>query len=163
MLLGRKPSCASSTARRPLRSASTDLRTSTAGVAAPPGSVIPSASLIEAIVEAVPMSMQWPCVRLVEASASRYSSGVSSPRRAASANFQYPLPDPTRLPRKYPGCAGPPVTTMQGTSALAAPINDAGPLLSQPASRTTASSGFDRIVSSTSIEARLRYIIAAGF
>ena len=52
---------------------------------------------------------------------------------------------------------------MQGTSALAAPISAAGPLLSQPASSTTASSGFERIVSSTSIDARLRYIIAAGF
>ena len=49
---------------------------------------MPSASLIDAIVEAVPMSMQWPCVRFVEASASRYSSGLSSPSRAASANFQ---------------------------------------------------------------------------
>src|SRR2546427_669913 len=36
------------------------LRASTAGIAALPGMPTPSASTIEAIVEAVPMVMQWP-------------------------------------------------------------------------------------------------------
>ena len=49
---------ASSTARRPESSASASRRESGAGIAALPGSVMPSASAMEAIVEAVPITMQ---------------------------------------------------------------------------------------------------------
>ena len=54
------------------------------------------------------------------------------------------------------GSAGPPVSAIAGTSALAAPISCAGTVLSQPPSSTTASSGYERIDSSTSIDMRLR-------
>ena len=52
------PALASSTARRPASSAMLRRRESGAGMAAFPGSVMSSASAIEAIVEAVPMTMQ---------------------------------------------------------------------------------------------------------
>jgi hypothetical protein len=51
---------------------------------------------------------------------------------------------------------GPPVTTIAGTFALAAPMIDAGLVLSQPVSRTTPSRGYERIDSSTSIAIRFR-------
>ena len=57
---------------------------------------------------------------------------------------------------------GPPLTTMAGTSQLAAPIISAGVVLSQPASSTTASIGLPRMASSTSIAARLRVSMAVG-
>ena len=50
-----------------------------------------------------------------------------------------------------------------GTPALIAPISCAGTVLSQPPSRTTASSGYERMHSSTSIAMRLRKSIALGF
>ena len=57
--LGRgPPALAISTARRPASSAICSRRESGAGMAALPGSVIPSVSAIEAIVEAVPITMQ---------------------------------------------------------------------------------------------------------
>ena len=51
---------ASSTARLPVASASATRRASIAGTAADPGRLIPSASTTDAIVEAVPISAQWP-------------------------------------------------------------------------------------------------------
>jgi hypothetical protein len=57
---------------------------------------------------------------------------------------------------------GPPVTTMAGTSQLAAPISRAGVVLSQPVSSTTPSMGLPRIDSSTSMLARLRVSMAVG-
>src|SRR5262245_56285779 len=50
-----------------------------------------------------------------------------------------------------------------GTFTLAAPIKFAGTVLSHPASITTPSIGLARMVSSTSIDIRLRYNIAVGF
>ena len=58
---------------------------------------------------------------------------------------------------------GPPVSAMAGTPALAAPMSCAGTVLSQPPTSTTASSGLERIISSTSIDMRLRYSIVVGF
>ena len=63
-----------STMRRPAMRASTLRRASTAGMAALPGMPTPSASTIEAMVEAVPMVMQWPCERCMHDSASWNSS-----------------------------------------------------------------------------------------
>jgi hypothetical protein len=57
---------------------------------------------------------------------------------------------------------GPPEMPMVGMSTLAAPISSAGVVLSQPMSSTTPSMGFARMLSSTSIEARLRNNIAVG-
>src|SRR5262249_23000920 len=50
-----------------------------------------------------------------------------------------------------------------GRSTLAAPISCAGMVLSQLATSTTASNGYARSVSSTSIDIRFRNIIAVGF
>jgi hypothetical protein len=58
MRVGRRSSATISTIRFPVASARARRRESAAGIAALPGSVIPSASAIEAIVEAVPMTMQ---------------------------------------------------------------------------------------------------------
>jgi hypothetical protein len=54
------------------------------------------------------------------------------------------------------------VTTIDGRSVEAAPISSDGVVLSQPTSSTAPSIGCARIVSSTAIAARLRYIIAVG-
>ena len=53
----------SRTIRRPLASASRRRRESGAGMAAQPGSAMPSASAMLAIVLAVPITMQWPALR----------------------------------------------------------------------------------------------------
>ena len=60
--------------RRPAARASTLRRASTAGIAALPGMPTPSDSTIEAMVDAVPMVMQWPCERCMHDSASWNSS-----------------------------------------------------------------------------------------
>ena len=74
------------TMRRPVSCAITRRRESTAGIAALPESAMPSASAIEAMVEAVPMVLQEPAERDIEASASRNSSWVMSPAFTASEN-----------------------------------------------------------------------------
>ena len=66
------------------------------------------------------------------------------------------------MPFNLPLSIGPPVTTMAGTSTLAAPISSAGVVLSQPTSSTTASIGLPRMLSSTSMLARLRVSMAVG-
>ena len=88
------------TIRRPDICAMTRRRESTAGIAAFPDSAMPSASAIEAMVLAVPIVLQVPDDRLIEASASRNSSCVISPAFTASENFHRCVPEPTRSPRK---------------------------------------------------------------
>ena len=82
--LGRRSSATISTTRRPVASASARRRESGAGIAALPGSVIPSDSAIEAIVEAVPMTMQWPAEREKQLSSSHQVSSSSRPARNSS-------------------------------------------------------------------------------
>src|SRR5690606_3359407 len=67
------------------------------------------------------------------------------------------------LPRYLSVSIGPPDTTMEGRSTLQAPITREGVVLSHPHSRTTPSTGFARMDSSTSMLARLRKSIAVGF
>ena len=62
--------------RRPDSCAMVRRRESTAGMAAFPDSAIPSASAIDAIVEAVPIVLHDPAERLIDASASKKSSAV---------------------------------------------------------------------------------------
>jgi len=57
---------------------------------------------------------------------------------------------------------GPPDTSSVGRSTLAAPIRQAGVVLSQPASSTTPSIGCERIDASTSMLARLRNSMVVG-
>ena len=123
------------------RSARWRRRESTAGIAAPPGSVSPSASVTQAIVEAVPIVMQWPFDRDIEFSISTHSAS----RDPAGAELLVVVPavraGAELAPRQCPFSIGPPVTTIAGMSALAAPMMLAGFVLSQPVSRTTPSSG----------------------
>ena len=60
--LGRIGDAAICTARRPLSSAARSRSACTAGIAAVPGSAMPSASAIDAMVEAVPITAQVPAV-----------------------------------------------------------------------------------------------------
>ena len=126
-------------------------RASTAGMAALPGMPTPSASIMEAMVEAVPIVMQWPCERCMHDSASWNSSSVILPARRSSDIDQVLVPEPMSVPRYLPESIGPPETRIVGRSTLAAPISVAGVVLSQPASSTTPSSGLPRIDSSTSM------------
>ena len=123
---------------------------------------MPSASTIEAIVEAVPIVMQWPCERCMQLSASKKSACDIVPARTASLICQTPVPDPSSPPRNLPDSIGPPETPIVGRSTLAAPISNAGVVLSHPISRTTPSSGLARIDSSTSMLTRLRNSIVVG-
>ena len=116
----------------------------------------PSASTIEAIVEAVPMVMQCPCERFMQDSASWNSESVIFPARRSSDIDQTLVPEPMSVPRYLPESIGPPDTPIVGISTLAAPIRRDGVVLSQPMRSTTPSSGLARIDSSTSMLARLR-------
>ena len=69
-------------------------------IEAQPGSDMPSASAMLFIESAVPMVLQVPEERLIEASASRNSSCVISPAFTISENFHRCVPEPTRSPRK---------------------------------------------------------------
>ncbi len=159
---GRRSSIARLTMRWPACWAVSRRRESAAGQAADPGSCMPSASAMHAIVEAVPMVMQWPQDLAMPLSATTHSSCVIRPAASSCSNRQMCVPDPTSAPRYLPFSIGPPVTMMAGRSALAAAISMAGVVLSQPDSRTTPSSGFARSVSSTSIAIRLRNSMAVG-
>ncbi len=145
-----------STMRRPAMRAITLRRASTAGKAALPGRPTPSASTIEAIVDAVPITMQWPCERCMQLSASWNSSCVILPARKSSESDQVLVPEPMRSPLYQPESIGPPDTPMVGRSQLEAPMRSDGVVLSQPISSTTPSIGLPRIDSSTSMLARLR-------
>ena len=158
----RRSSRTISTIRRPDRCARRKRRESTAGIAAFSGSDMPSASTMLAMVEAVPMVMQLPLERCMQASASVNSSCDRVPARTISDISITPVPEPTGLPRQLPDSDGPPDTPIVGRSTLAAPINSDGVVLSQPISSTTPSMGLARMDSSTSIEARLRNSMAVG-
>ena len=109
-----------------------------------------------AMVEAVPMVMQWPWLRCMQLSASKKSCSLSVPARTCSLMLHTPVPEPSSWPRHLPLSMGPPDTPMVGRSTLEAPISSAGVVLSQPMSSTTPSTGLPRMDSSTSMLARLR-------
>src|SRR5258708_6661669 len=115
-LESRKSSRTISTMRRPAIWARTPRLESTAGIAALRGRATPSASTIDAIVEAVPIVIQWPALRDMQASASENSHIVICPARTASENCQTLVPDPIVCPLKRPFNIGPPDTTMLGRS-----------------------------------------------
>ncbi len=109
-----------------------------------------------AMVLAVPMVMQWPWLRCMQLSASKKSASFNVPARTCSLICHTPVPEPSSWPRHLPLSMGPPLTPMVGRSALEAPISSAGVVLSQPISKTTPSIGLPRMLSSTSMLARLR-------
>lgn len=117
---------------------------------------------MDAMVEAVPIVMQWPGERDMALSAAMKSCCDMTPARTSSENFQTSVPEPIVRPLKRPFNIGPPEMTIEGRSQEAAPITSDGVVLSQPAMSTTPSIGLPRIASSTSIEARLRKSMAVG-
>ena len=80
---GRSPSSTSRTICRPAASESCWRRESTAGMAALPGSAMPSASQIAAMVEAVPITMQCPGLRTMQLCSSAQSSSVMRSARSS--------------------------------------------------------------------------------
>ena len=159
---GLMPCCASCTATVPDFSANAYLLASAPGMAAPPGSVIPNASHMTAMVLAVPITMQCPGDRYIASSMESYSCCVMFPALSSAQYLLQSVHDPNSSPRQFPLSCGPPVMINAGRSADAAPINIAGVVLSHPASNTTPSMGNPRIISSTSIAIRLRYSIDVG-
>ena len=123
---------------------------------------MPSASAMHAIVDAVPIVLQCPLLRIVADSESRKASGDSVPARTSSLSCHTDVPQPSATPRKCPVSIGPPGTTTAGRSTDAAAMSSDGIVLSQPPSRTTPSIGFARSISSMAIAARLRQSIAVG-
>src|SRR5882757_10801194 len=125
------------------------------------GSVIPRASTMQAMEEAVPITAQCPRLRHRPVSASPNSSSDMTPLRRSSVKRHISLV-PILLPLYFPASMAPPDTTIVGISTLQAPITNAGVVLSQPQSRTTPSKGLARSDSSTSMLTRFLYNIAVG-
>ncbi len=148
--------------RGPAAWAASSRRLSAAGVPARPGSVVPSDSAITAIVEAVPIVLQWPRLRIIEDSDCRKSSRDSVPARTSSESLHTSVPQPSATPRKVPLSIGPPGTTIAGRSTDAAAMSSAGIVLSQPPRSTRPSIGLARNISSAAIAAMLRHSIAVG-
>jgi hypothetical protein len=71
---------------------------STAGTAALPGRLMPRASTMQAIVDAVPIVMQCPCERLMQLSASEKSSSLKRPARNSSERRHTAVPEPRSPP-----------------------------------------------------------------
>src|SRR4029079_17945557 len=126
------------------------------------GNVRPSDSAIDAMVEAVPMTLHVPVDRDMHDSACMNSLTLILPARTSSLKRQTSVPEPMSAPRNLPLSIGPPEITSAGRSQLAAPMMSDGVVLSQPQSRTTPSIGLPRIDSSTSIAARLRDSMGVG-
>jgi hypothetical protein len=134
----------------------------TAGIAAPPGSIMPIASAQQAIVLAVPITMQVPAVGHSFSSISPISRSSISPPRYRPQKRRQSVQAPSRSPLWSPVIIGPVTVSTAGTFALAAPISSAGTVLSQPPISTTASIGCARTISSVSIAIRLRRYMLVG-
>ena len=161
--LGRRSAFTNSTASRPVACACSRSRLSGAGVPAIPGKVMPSASATNAMVEAVPLVLQCPLLRIIEDSEATKSASDNSPARTSSESRHTSVPQPSATPRKVPVSIGPPGTTTAGRSTDAAAMSRDGIVLSQPPRSTTPSIGLARSISSIAIAARLRQSIAVGF
>ena len=162
MAEGRRSSRTRPTITWPARCAVSYRRASTAGQVAEYGSCMPSASAIDAMVDAVPIVMQCPLERAMQPSAKTHSSWVIRPATRSSSNRHTAVPEPTSVPWYLPLSIGPPVTITAGRSTLAAAISSPGVVLSHPDSSTTPSSGLARISSSASMASRFRYSMAVG-
>ena len=162
MSLGLRSWAIMSTIRRPVSCESERRRASDAGVPAKPGIVIPSASATTAMVDAVPMVLQCPLLRIIDCSDWRNCALVMVPARASSLRRHTSVPQPSASPRKCPVSIGPPGTTTAGRSTDAAAMSSAGIVLSQPPNSTSPSIGLARNISSIAIAAMLRHSIAVG-
>ncbi len=155
-VLGRTPSRAMATARRPDATAWRRRSPVAAAAAPPPGSINPNASTKSAMVEAVPITMQVPAVGQSAPSTSSIATASTAPARCRAQNRRQSVQAPSRSPCQLPVSIGPVTTSSAGRSAEMAAISCAGTVLSQPPSSTTASIGCALIISSVSIAARLR-------
>jgi len=95
---GRRSSRAISTIRRPAASARRRRRESGAGMAAMPGSVIPRASVIAAIVLAVPMTMHVPAEGNSSPWIASMRSASISPARCSVQSRRQSVHAPSRIP-----------------------------------------------------------------
>ena len=138
---GLRSSHAISTMRRPLRLAMRAWLESAAGIEAAPGSVKPSTSATEVMVEAVPITMQWPGERAMPSSTSCSSQLLRLPARNSAQYFQVSVPEPSGSPCQLPRSIGPAGMKMAGRFAEVAPMISAGVVLSQPPINTQASTG----------------------
>ena len=84
---------------------------------------MPMASIMQAMVDALPMVMQVPGVRDMPDSAAMKSSNDILPPRTASLNFHTSVPEPMSQPRNFPFSIGPLEITSVGRLTLAAPIS----------------------------------------
>ena len=146
----------SATAARPVISAATRRSACTAGMAAVPGSDIPSVSAMQAIVLAVPITAQVPAVTESRPSTCWISAASTEPARNFCQKLRQSVQAPRRWPLWRPVIIGPVTSWIAGRLADAAPISCAGTVLSQPPMSTTASMGWARTISSVSIDIRLR-------
>src|SRR3954454_23844719 len=105
---------------------------SAAGIEEAPGNDRPNASTAAVIVDAVPIVMQWPGDRAMDASISSSSDSDKEPARRSAQNRQTSEPDPSTWPRQYARSIGPAGTNTNGRSVLNAPITSPGVVLSQP-------------------------------
>ena len=148
-----------STAILPVSSAILLLSAETAGAEAPFVTIMPNASVINAIVLAVPITPQVPTV----GTSWLLTSLISFSSISSALNFaQYLLQSvhaPTLSPLWDPVSMGPVTNCIAGMSALKAPIIWAGTVLSQPPIKTHASIGWALNISSVSMDIRfLKYI-----
>jgi hypothetical protein len=114
------------------------------------------------MVEAVPIVLQCPRLRIIADSERVNCSADSVPARTSSDSRHTSVPQPSGTPRNVPVSIGPPGTTTAGRSTEAAAISSDGMVLSQPPSSTTPSIGLARSISSVAIAAMLRHSIAVG-
>src|SRR3569833_3285956 len=131
-----KSSLTISTIRIPDMWANTFRLESAAGMAALSGSVKPRASAITAMVDAVPITAQWPRLRDIQASATFISSSLMRPARCASEKRQT-SEVAISFPWYLPISITPPETTIVGISTLHAPIINTKKKKTQPQNNTT--------------------------
>ncbi len=134
-----------------------------AGMAAARGSDRPMASIMQAMVEAVPITMQVPTEGASRPLIASTSASSILPARCCPQRRRQSVQAPSTSPRWWPTTMGPTGTTMAGMPAEAAPMSCAGSVLSQPPTSTTASMGWARSISSVSIAMRLRRYMEVGW
>ena len=159
---GRRSPPAAATAIRPASVPARSRSPLAAGAVAVPAGLSPRASAMQAMVEAVPITMQVPPVVASADRTSMISLSSSSPARCRAHMPRQSVQAPSRWPRHELVSIGPATSCTAGTSAEIAAISWAGTVLSHPPRSTTASIGWAVISSSVSIAIRLRKSIEVG-
>ena len=140
-LAGPSPSFASSTMRLPVATACLSRSADPESGVAPPGSIRPSVAVMQAMVDAVPITMHVPPVGHSACSISPISSRPISPARCRSQYLRQSVQAPRRSPCQLPVRMAPVTSEIAGTPEDAAAMSWAGTVLSQPPSSTTPSIG----------------------